>query len=207
MAIDATGLPSITFATADFTDAEKNLIRDIPDPPQVSFGNIVDNILRGADNPMSIVIDTANRKIYADMEDAYQDNIATAGGALKSVTLTPDANQTGRSLEWTCGAAANGFTSAYRDDIAGTVAAVKQSRSVASLVNAILAVTPETGEDPFIVVDQTAGEVKVIVAANRAAVVTALNAEPNPAAEAIKISLSEPAAGGVEPLIFEGGAT
>lgn len=209
---DQNGVPAVTAGKGIFVDTEvRNRIVGI-ETPQMTFGNLVGTVLAEMDDEAAIVIDPANRQIYA-FKAADVDVIGTTGTIAHTADtkITPEAGQEGRSLTWETADTGTGVPN--KADLIAPTEAAKPRRTVESLISAVLSAYGQidpapTGNDvPLIAIDQEDGVVALIKATNRATSVTALDSAVTAAVDALKLTLSEPSVEGAPaPLVFEGGA-
>lgn len=210
--MDQNGLPTIRTQIGDLDDATNagvsNRLKNV-ETPEVSFAALIDGMLRETDEPLGILIDPTTRNIIAaDVDNLHTQILA---GNLKVQTITPEANQTGRSLTWSETARDTGFPAAVGDAAKALVDPQRPLRSVSSLAAAILNSIPTdtaAGNVPFVLVDQRSGTVKLITTDNRTGSESAIEAEPEQGTNAgVHVQIAEPADDGeATPLVFEGGS-
>lgn len=210
VSIDQNGIPTLVGESDGMLDGESASILESPEQPQVTFASLVRGFLDVAAAAASVIIDPVLRRFRGEDNVVQTELLA----ATKSITLAPDAGQTGRSLAWSVTASAGGPTQALIDALTGTVAAVKPRMTVESLTARILDAIPVALQDKVMVsIDQTDGNIKIWESATAGARVTDSNAVWDEALatapdRSIKITLSEPQTeGSAANLVFEGGST
>jgi hypothetical protein len=214
-AIDQNGLPEVGGA-GTLTDAEIQTVINSPAQPEVTFGSMVRGFLDIAAGVCWAVIDPVTRLFKAGEGAAGAAIVGASEGtaayaATKFIRIHPDPAQTGRSLTWE--PSDEGLpTQALMDAVLAITGATKPKISVESLVSRVLGAIPDALQDKvLVVVDQDNAAVNVVEfnsAANRALAVADVAAVNIAAAHAVAVTLSEPAAaGGADPLVFEGGST
>lgn len=211
MPIDQNGIPEVSTETA--ASAQELALSVIqPEVPGSNYARLIDNSLAAVPGNAYIVVDTNRRRVmvtddadrflelYEAIEATYQ-----AGNA----ELTPVSGQTGKSLEWE--AEFNTFDD-HEDAVNSVIEPQKPTRSVSSLVSAVLGGMPDDAMPQLVLVDQTAGKVTFYEMASGANATTKSGqldgvAVPNNA-PSMAFTLAEPETAGEEsPTIFEGGAT
>lgn len=213
--IDGAGVPSKE--TARTGTAGQALADSLvtSEPLTDSFSGIVGKMLAEYEGEAVIVIDPQARKVIGttDATKAASLRDAAGGTGVKTFSLVPDADQTGRALTWSL--ETHGTYSGDeggKDAVTALVSAQKPRRSVESLVSAILALTGR--EDTFpggvlLVIDQANGKVEVNTgSASFASLSAALAAVAPSTTDMAAVELSADA--GPEetnPPVFEGGAT
>lgn len=193
----ASGSPALGQAIAETT------------PNDIAVTNVVGNILANFNDGAMIVIDPHAGKVFAGSVPGVRTSLIDAIIDKDPLYLTPDANQTGRSLAFS---PAVGNTLAGID-IADLHTAVKPKFTVESLVSRLLAkiqereaAVPADAGLFFVVVDQVNKKVGIVKTGDEASrddlAALALNA-----GEAVKITLTPAEEDSVSnPLPFEGGA-
>lgn len=193
----ASGSPALGQAIAETT------------PNDIAVTNVVGNILANFNDAAMVIIDPHAGRICAASSPAVRTALIDAFVDKQPLYLTPDANQTGRSLTFS---PAPGNTLAGID-IEDLHSAVKPKFTVESLVSRLLAkiqereaAVPADAGQFYVVVDQVNKKVGIIKTPDESGrddiALMALNA-----GEAVKITLTPAEADAVSnPLPFEGGA-
>ena len=213
--VDQNGQPTDIVKAPAITDEIQAGILQTPGQPDVSFSSVVAGYLSKMTDAAYIVIDPVTRKIVGATDtDAVV--AATTEGTKKVQTFGPVDGQTGRSLKWEQKARESGFDADLGEALQAVVDAPTERPNyrVESLVQALLRAIPEEFENvdemPMIVVDQSAGTVKVIWWSDaRGEAQGALdNFDVETATNGFQVVLEDTEeSGGAAPLIFEGGET
>ena len=207
--LDQNGIPALV--TAESTESGQTIGATIiaTTTPQKTFGALASELLDQFSAEAVIVIDPNTRKVTAAsaaagiaLASAVENVINTQKG-----TLTPDANQTGKSLTYS--AELDSMESGTELAVEAAVDSAKPKRTIQSLVSSLLG--SEALEDadpkPVIVVNQNTGVVKLYDSSGAANIGAAIDNLAN-AGDRVQIELTEATVEGEpEPLVFEGGAT
>ena len=171
----------------------------------ISISSLVSNALREADDALQIVIDPKNRVVAYGTDNIIAAQIEAVAGH-KTATFAPDANQDGRSVTWSKTAQEAGFHEATGSAVEAITAAAKPRMTLESFVARAIDAIPE-GQEPFVVIDQQAGTVKLLTVTIRAGAEAVVNTYNPAGGTGALISLATPADAPVaERLKFEGGA-
>jgi len=212
MPIDTNGIPTIEASIGDFQDP--NAVSQITgaSTPESSIQSVVNAVLAAASTAQRMIIDVKRRIIVSadHAEGNFTESALTGAVAGKKQTLAPVAGSVGKSVQWEQTARDAGMAATLADAIKAQVDAARPYRSLSSLISSALAQVEE-GAEPFIIIDQNAGTVKVMdPLTSRADVEAAIDdkeSDVTGATHGVFITLAEPAAdGGETPLKFEGGA-
>lgn len=204
--MDQNGIPAFADMNGVFDDeVVQNRMAQIVDR-QVSYGALTRGALNEMDGPVQILIDPLNRRVYAEDGTGY--SAVMASSIAESQILVPESGQSGRSLTWSEVSRSGGFPATVGDPIKLLVDPTKPAKTVQSLVASIIdrISDAELANPPFVVIDQSNGNVTIAQTTAYATTVTALNAlSPSPV-DGIIATLSEPPAeAGETAQIFEGG--
>lgn len=150
-------------ATAFSSDAHKVDAIVRPAERALTLGAVITGALRQLENPALVVIDASAGTILAtDNSNVKSALLACLQSPDASVELVPDAAQVGRSVQWHTENPASWGD--YADAVTGPiVTAAKPSKTVETVVmDAVKHMNQSRGEPLFIVVDQSAGKVKLL---------------------------------------------
>lgn len=209
--IDLTGIPSIVAAesTAPGTALATPIIT--PEPLTNSLSGLVRDILDAVSSAAVVIINPKTRKVTAASGaegTALLTNVMNTATGDPDCSITPNAGQTGRSLQWTADdMALVSMTVQQQAAINGAVAPQIQRRAVESLVAALLSAPYDSVDAaPVIAVDQINGLVRVI-SSNAAAIQAGIDGLAN-AGDRVQLALTEADTTevGGPVLVFEGGA-
>lgn len=170
-----------------------------------SIGGVIRKLLAAYSAACVIVIDTFARKIYATTDATKKAAlIAAAQGTEDVCEITPDGGQEGRSLKYSQ-TGADSLPATMEAAVLEQVTAVKPTKTVESLVAAIISGSDAEEGYPIIVIDQENEVVAVNV--NGTGISAALAAVTPAATDMSAIELQvDPTEEGTSPLPFEGGA-
>lgn len=176
MPISIRGTPTVfTAETAASATTDADLIIR-PPVDEVSVQQLVSNVLAAMDQSMCLIVDTANRRVFATDNATQHASYVTAvvtGDTPVSAEFTAISGD--RVTDWEI---TNGFTGTVGTALNAVVAPVPPKYSVASLLTRILEVFDgvQGPGTPFIEVDQANGLVKVYSRTSSAEVTEAASA-------------------------------
>lgn len=154
------GIPQIIGGFSTDSDGATAIIR--PAEKALNIGAVLNGMLRQIGAPAVVVIDSAAGAIFGTDASGVVTALQSAlANPLASVDLVPDAGQVGRSVTWHTANLNNWSGLGSVTDPA--VTAVKPSKTVETIaLDSVKRMLQFWGEPLFLVIDQTAGTVKLL---------------------------------------------
>lgn len=202
--IDQNGIPSIDGSHSTASGTAIGIAVIIPAVTSATFGSMVNDLLATIDDKVVIVVDPNTRKVWTRSVTPGALSTACDDGAVKTVVLTPDSGQTGKSLMFSKGST-TGVDATLVAAIDASIGAQKPKRSVQSLVSNLLGQTLPT-VPPVIEIDQVNEVVKVHQLETATDIDDFLKVLTTTDTDQVAIQFTEPASHTSNPLVFEGGA-